>query len=390
MPKGIKYFLYILWIPVWWLQKIMPRRRDLWVFGSWYGLKYSDNSKCLFEYISDNHKEIKCVWLTKSVEIHRNLVMAGRNTEMSGSLKGIWKALRARYVVFSSGKNDINPFFINGAIIVNSWHGAPMKKIGQDDKFGYDPSKDRIIKLFFPWIREYGISATISTADVFTQIMCSAFNLPVSNVFCTGYPRNDLFFLKEVHPLWHKWDVYFGNPRKIFYLPTFRGHSGNFQPFNKYGYDEIKMDIFLKASNSILVTKGHFIDKQVGLSTSSDRIIHLNDSEIVDLNFLLKDADILITDYSGVYFDFLLTGKPILFAPFDFEEYLSTHRELYFSYDEVICGPMAKNWNEVIDGLESLFRFDVFEEKRKAMKARFNKFSDGFSSQRLYSALRNR
>lgn len=387
MPKGLRYLLYLLWLPVWWLQKLMPRRRNLWILGGWYGLKYSDNSKCLFEYLSRNRASVDAVWMTWSEELHSRLSSEGLNVVKASSLKGVWLHLRAKYVIYSSGKNDVNPWFINGAIVVNTWHGAPMKKIGQDDIYGYDRTKDRVIRLLFPWIREYGITATVSTSDVFTPLMQSAFQLPPERVLCTGYPRNDLFFRSDSHPLVKKWNDLFSIPRKIFYLPTFRDHSGNFRPFANYGFDESKMHAFLESTGSLLISKGHYIDKQLEAPSGSSRIIHLNDSDVDDLNFVLKDADILITDYSGVYFDFLITGKPVLFSPFDIADYLAGHRELYFDYNSIACGPVAGNWDEVINGLAELISDDRYAAKRHEMNARFNKYSDNLNSDRLFLAL---
>jgi CDP-glycerol glycerophosphotransferase (TagB/SpsB family) len=387
MNKVLRYFISILYLPVWWLQRIFPRKKNLWVFGGWYGLKYSDNSKCLFEYVDDNENAIECVWITKSDDIMKKLRNEGRKSALAFSIEGIFYLLRAGYVVFSSGKNDVNPYFINGAVTINTWHGAPMKKIGQDDKYGYERKKDAIIKIFFPYIREYGIDGTVSTADVFTPIMQSAFNLKPNNVCCSGYPRNDLFFLTSRHPLLLNWDKSFNSPRKIIYLPTFRDHSGNFRPFRNYGFDESLMHDLLTETNSILISKGHYIDNEIGGEVKSDRIIHLNDKDVDDLNYLLKDTDILITDYSGVYFDFLITEKPILFAPFDIEDYLLKHRELYFDYNTIVCGPLAKNWSEVVAGLRELMTNDTYAEVRKEKNRIFNKFHDNNNSKRLFNSL---
>jgi CDP-glycerol glycerophosphotransferase len=100
---------------------------------------------------------------------------------------------------------------------------------------------------------------------------------------------------------------------------------------------------------------------------------------IDDLNPLLKDIDVLITDYSGAYFDFLLTGNPIILAPFDFKEYLSESRELYFDYYRDIVGVKCDDWNEI---LSTLKKGNIHLSVNKNVR-QFNSFFDGDSSKRL-------
>lgn len=121
-----KYILYTLWIPFWHLQRIIPRNKKLWIFGAWYGKKYSDNSRALFEFILEHDPSVNIIWLTKDVDIRNRIRLDGNKSELITSLKGIIYSLRAGVVCFSSGINDVNNFFINGAKIINLWHGSPL------------------------------------------------------------------------------------------------------------------------------------------------------------------------------------------------------------------------------------------------------------------------
>ena len=67
-----------------------------------------------------------------------------------------------------------------------------------------------------------------------------------------------------------------------------------------------------------------------------------------DADPLLPLTDILVTDYSGIYFEFLLLDRPVVFFAFDYEKYVSQDRELYFPYGEVTPGPKAKNLRELM------------------------------------------
>ena len=110
--------------------------------------------------------------------------------------------------------------------------------------------------------------------------------------------------------------------------------------------------------------------------------------EEVDVAEILPNTDILITDYSSVFFDFLLTNRPIIFAPFDYEKYITKDRELYYDYDEVTPGPKCKNWEEV---LEWIVKFkenpNLFKEEREEVKNRFHKYQDGRNCERVFNEI---
>lgn len=103
---------------------------------------------------------------------------------------------------------------------------------------------------------------------------------------------------------------------------------------------------------------------------------------------ILDKVDILVTDYSSIYFDFLLKDKPIIFFDYDYEEYISESRKLYFNYDEFTPGKRVKTMYELMN---SLIEDDNYENKRKLIKDRVldkydynNTFSD-----RLYEKIIN-
>ena len=96
----------------------------------------------------------------------------------------------------------------------------------------------------------------------------------------------------------------------------------------------------------------------------------------------------MITDYSSVHFDFLLTKKPIIFAPFDKEKYLMDDREFYFDYDEVAPGPQAGNWTEILENIEKFIQNPkLYEGERLRVLKRFNKYTDSNNCKRVFSSI---
>ena len=119
---------------------------------------------------------------------------------------------------------------------------------------------------------------------------------------------------------------------------------------------------------------------------SSSNNIFLLDQD--DIYKVLHTFSMLITDYSSIYFDYLLTNNPIIFTPFDKDNYLKKDREFYYSYDKITPGPHALNWKEVMHNIDNfLLNPALFQDERKLMKNKFHYFQDNESSHRVLKAI---
>jgi len=393
MQRLLKYTAYLFFLPLWWLQLIIPRKKKVWVFGAWYGNRFSDNSKQLYTYIKENHPDIRAIWLTRDAAIAKRVVQEGGEAYLTNSLNGIYASLLAKNVIVSSGKRDVNYFFINGARWIQLWHGNPMKKIGLDDKFSSAHSffQKKIVASFFPFAYEYNYHVVVSNAEIFTDKMASAFQVPREKVLETGCPRNDIFYSADKDPFNEHLREKFKDCKLAYYLPTFRNHHQSKSLFTLDDYNKEAVELFLKKENIVLVSKGHYVDNNLDAATEepTSRIINLSDENVSDINFMLKDADLLITDYSGAYFDFLLTEKPLIFAAFDLEDYQSSSREMYFNYETSVAGPIAKNWKELLQSLQTIWNNDNFVTLVKEKNTIFNKYHDANNSKRVYELLKS-
>lgn len=392
MNRLVKYFGYTLFLPFWWLQLLIPRNKNIWIFGAWYGKKFSDNSKYLFQYIRDHDPSIQVIWLTRNKSVCNRVRELGGKSYLTNSVRGIFYSLAAQYVVVSSGKKDISYLFINGSKTIQLWHGNPMKKIGLDDKFSKVRSafQQQIVRNFFPFAYECNFDYVVSNAKIFSEKMSSAFDVPLKNVLETGCPRNDVFFEKQEDEVNKRIRDKFQGCRLIYYLPTFRSQESSFSLFNLPDYNETELEEFLLKENLVFISKGHFIDKLLAepVNKAESRIINLSDETVEDINYLLKDADLLITDYSGAYFDFLLTERPIIFAAFDLDKYVSGSRELYFEYENIVAGPIVKNWEGVYNALQFIWVDNSFSKLVKEKNIIFNKYHDNNNSKRVFEKIK--
>jgi CDP-glycerol glycerophosphotransferase (TagB/SpsB family) len=371
------------------------------VFGAWFGTRYSDNARYLFEYVQ-REKEIKAIWITRNKDLTPQIRRDGKNAYLSSSPLGIYYMLRAGVVIVSSELSDLNGILINGSFKVNLWHGSPMKKLNFDsENFKHEGSIKKYIKKtifsILSHIREIKTyDFILATSDYFQPIMASAFSIPNANVKALGYPRNDVLFdEKYCCEYMVKLKEKYNCKNILSYLPTYRNNTDqgkDFELFSKYGFDRKAMEGFLKETNSILLIKLHYVEQERMKNKHIDmgsRIVYADENKVADINDVLSCIDVLITDYSGVYFDYLLLNRPVVFAPFDLKEY-TDQRGLYDDYGFYIAGPIAKNWSEVIEHARDALRNPKkFEDIRIEKNEIFNKYCDGESSKRVCDYLKS-
>ena len=108
--KFKKFIIYTINIPAYLISFFFPKYSNIWIFGAWQGFRYSDNSKYLFEYVSKNHKNIRCIWLTKSEVVINKLQKNGFEAYYSYSLQGYFYTAISGIVIVSSALHDVNKF----------------------------------------------------------------------------------------------------------------------------------------------------------------------------------------------------------------------------------------------------------------------------------------
>lgn len=384
MKKIFRYFGYLIFRPIWMLERLIPRNEKLWIFGAWYGKKYSDNSKYLFEYVLNNNPEINAIWITKSNDIYEYLKHNNKPVYKANSIKGIYYCLKSKYAFLTSGVVDVNKFCLNGCRQIWLWHGMPLKKIGYCIDENISKIKLKRSKFFNPYnyLAPY---ATISSSEFFNEYLEKAFKLSKDMVWNTGLPRCDIFFSDKHENFIDKIKSKFVGSKILVYMPTFRmsfNMEGNpFSPFiEEYEFNETNFIDFLERNNVVLLYKPHFVDSNIDISINSNRFILINDSMFEDLYCLLNSVDGLLTDYSSVYFDFLPTMKPVFLLPFDLEEYVKYSRGHFFDmYKEMSCPFISRNWDEFY---RSFYRFEENGYKSND-KDKFASFLDGKSCKNL-------
>ena len=335
---------------------LVPKNKNLCVFGAWLGEKFSDNTKALF-LEAQKREKLRCVWITKDASVVEEVRALGYEAYHWTSMQGIFIQLRAKYAFVTNGISDLKHAFLGRAIFINLWHGIPLKKIGYDDFYECDWNRpvrkfrDKVIGV--PLGKEY----VVATSDTIANIYESAFRRPKEYIVCLGQPRNDVLcrpYTKQI----------FKDKKIILYAPTHR-KEGNEPILLSELFPLEQLQQLCEDWDVYFVVKKHFYHKnEIEALEKYNRILDIT-AEQIDTQQLLLESDILITDYSSIYIDYMLLERPILFYNYDYEHYLMNDRQMYFSYDQVTPGEKVQTGTQVIQALTELFNGKTYDEKKK-------------------------
>jgi len=386
-------------MPLYWFSFCVPRDKNLWVFGAWYGQRYADNSRFVFEYVRQHDPGIRAVWLSRSPGIVARLRLRGYECHTVTSLRGFWLSCRAGVVFCSSGRPDVNRPGITRAWKVQLWHGIPMKRIGMDAKRRNDFSapgarifaaiKDALPILrsrLFPFTAE-DWDIVVATSPAVARRMVGCYHIPATRVAVLGYPRNDILLGNERPPcpVVKKLNRLGGIQKFVLYAPTFRHRlEDNTALFR--GLDLTTLESCLHRHKALFLIKMHYAVRNLSseLRVPSDYVVWLGEADVDEFNELLCHVDVLLTDYSGACYDFLLLDRPIVFAPFDLSKY-QDEPGMYDSYEAAAPGVKCSTWSELIWHLDGILSgVDSHSGQRQEAISRFHSFRDSQSSKRAY------
>ncbi|ROR89454.1 CDP-glycerol glycerophosphotransferase family protein [Nocardioides aurantiacus] len=287
---------------------------------------------------------------------------------------------RARYLVVNASL----PYFFRkreGQLYFQTWHGTPLKRIAHDR-----PHLD-----FFNWhhrrqllLARDGWDFLLSQSEACGRFLSSAFRYsgPLMEL---GYPRNDILALPEGDAVRRRVRAHFGIPddaRVVLYAPTWRDNNRVGRVFNKVLYLD-PLEVVARVPNAFVLVRGHY--NSVGAAEDrsvSDRVVDV--TRYPDIADLYLAADVLVTDYSSVFFDFAITDKPMVFLAPDLREYRDDNRGFYLDYHDTVPGPVCLTTAEVV---EAVLAPDTYGETREAFRRRFTPHDDGGAAARVVDAI---
>jgi CDP-glycerol glycerophosphotransferase len=387
-------------------------RRYTHLFFGEHGGKFLGNNKYYFLYLKEKTK-VPIYWVTEDIDIYNELKGEGIDVFYFEERRFFGWLLRGAYFYFDNMTWQRKYPFLRHfrARIIHMSHGVGLK---MTEKMMIPPGFMETLTPVEVKCLESKIfknDLLISTSVFYAEkVSAPAYDTPLERITLSGYPKNDIFY----------WDV---RGTKIFtdketldkvkvlkekgfkvavYAPTFRDMDSRF----RYGdfVDDRTFNRYLADHKIVLVVKGHTSIANnnksfCGVHGASPAFFQKEPLENTlfyrsdrDGYPLLKQADLLITDYSSIYMDFLHCRKPVIFFVYDYDEYTANHRDIQFDYNEMTPGPKARDYGELTRWLTHFLveNRDGYQGERERVLALAYAHADGNASERIFKEINER
>ena len=354
---------------------------NLIVYETRDGKSIVDSPYAIFLYLASNseYSNLKHVWiLDKNDENLKNSIPSDLASKVDfvyrNTLEYVDVLLEAKYLISNS---TFESFFVKrpDQIYINTWHGTPLKSMGFDIP-GKVSNSQNVLRNFL--MADYILSPNKHTSDIFIKSY-KLDNIFPGEILEGGYPRIDLTINSEKNVIINK-VKHFGieiNPNKktILFSPTWKGSSVNNAKDDIEQIVNETLELVDEFSNqyNVLIKVHPFAYSNI---KNDERVADYLISDLIDANEILSIVDLLITDYSSIFFDFLVTNKPIIFYSWDKDLY-NFERGMYLEEDE-LPGPTAENMLELknyINNVDDIH--SMYQTKYVTLAEKMVKYDDG-------------
>lgn len=408
------YFFYLAGIPIRFFGRYSSSFEDLVLFGTYKGRGFEDNSRYVYEWLLKNETKIQPVWVAHSNEVYTQLVDEGKPVVKARSPRGIYLLMRASAGVFTANKSDIaihRAFIPDSVELFKIQHGTPVKKHAGDKKTIEELRNRRLsvdsIIVTSEFMRDLKFKQISSNQDEFDRLK----ETYSSKFHITGYPRNDVLYdpSEQMRATWDSFlnDISVEYDSVLLYAPTKHYYrldvddkepATDFFPFDDFEPESLYKE--LNERNELLLLRPHPADvvamhersaepfnqmkkKLDRLCEGSDRVVMATQNEIQDTNTILAFTDILITDYSSIYHDFLLLDRPMLFVPYDYDDY-KEQRGFVYDYYEYLPGPAIDSFADFMHELSVAVETpEKYANERERLRDKVHTYQDSHSSKRV-------
>jgi len=337
----VKFFAdYISYV----ISNVIPVRKNLVLFTGTSVSTYNESARYLYEYLLKNEK-ISVVWITNSKIVCDHLDHLGCPVVMHKSFNGLWHYIRSGVIVFTgTSYPNLFKFVGKSTIKICLYHGmGPRSTNSVDGIMSRDP---------LDVLRKYHKFDYFNFTSKYTNTVVGRlqFLLPENKRVIFGLPRCDHLFSKDkveesrinknqLRELNYAIDE---STKCILYSPTWRSDVNSISfplseinDFNIYTFDQ-----WLKENNILFLISVHPHMENLEDFSDCTNIQYINHNPLIDINQLLPEMDLLITDYSSIATDYMLMDRPVIYVMPDYDYYL---------YDFGLLEDMRDN----LPGLES-------------------------------------
>jgi CDP-glycerol glycerophosphotransferase len=361
-----------------------PLQENWILFESFFGKNYSDSPKYVYEYLAKNYPgKYKFIWVIDK----KNTKIPYKHTKIKryGILYSYYLA-RCKYFVF----NGRQPEWVkkrDGNIFLQTWHGTPLKKLvfDIDDISSATPKyKQQVFKQSRAW--DYLIAPNAFSSETFRR--CFMFD---NKMLETGYPRNDILHDPNRDEIAKSIRKQLGIPKDkkaILYAPTWR--DDEFYAKGQYKFElHLNLEMMRQqlGDEYVLLLRTHYFIADA-LDVSALKGFAFNLSRYDDISELYLISDILITDYSSVFFDYANLKRPMLFFTYDLEKYRDVLRGFYFDIEKEVPGPLLYTTEEVVDAVKNIDTInDEYSQRYQEFYQRICEWEDGHAAEKVVKSV---
>lgn len=366
----------------------LPIKKGTILYESRDGASMTDNPYAMFRYMlaHPEFRDYTHIWSIADKELLAPII---QQYESYPHVKFVKRHSPAYLRALASCQYVINnstfpTYYIpkKGQVYINTWHGTPLKYMGFDIP-GNPAHSQNVLRNFLS--TDFLISANEHMTNMYTKSY-KLDGLYNGKIIETGYPRIDLTIHTdpfEFRKRLEDWGIILEDKPIILYAPTWKGTDVTQvkNDVKQIHADMVELRKQVGDQYNILVKVHPFLYKQ---AKDDEGLIGRLIPDFVDTNELLSVVDILITDYSSIFFDFLITGKPILFYTWDLDVYME-ERGQYFHYNE-LPGPHLFTVWELATAIKNIDKVQVeYKFQYEKMKERFTQYEDGKVRERIIS-----
>lgn len=364
-------------LPLWWLyDRLTTKRANHWAFFV-HPLKPSqlvENSRAMFEAVKGDpriHKRVFTRDLTADLRLDDAC-----NTEVIDvqSLRGLYELARCGvYLLTNAVALDMSWRWADGSfsvvrpsltrrIVVNLWHGIPLKRLFA---LANSEQRQRADRVAFRRRERRHYAGLIASSDVDSYAMAATFHpLPPDRVWITGLPRNDFLLMADTAlPRFLREEVESirflkGGRRLLVYAPTYRESDCNGAECYQFSEKEVaRLKALLRRHDAVLGFRMHYYRRGERLFNlehhlDGETLIDLGHSVVSEIAPVLREADLLLTDYSSVYIDALYLNKPVVSFAYDQEHYRSQQNGLLYDMQFAFPGPVVADFDSLLQALD--------------------------------------
>ncbi|CAM4002681.1 CDP-glycerol glycerophosphotransferase family protein [Mesobacillus zeae] len=358
-----------------------PVHEKIVFFESFFGKNYSGNPKYIYEHMMNNpkYKDYTFVWSYSGENtdtIPGKRIIVNRESEDYYSYLAMAKYWVSNIVFPVQRKRE-------GNVYLQTWHGTPLKRLGFDiDIVGPETlARENFYIESRNW--DYLLSANRYSSEIFKR----AFKFE-KEMLEVGYPLNDIFYQNDLNSKVSSIKERLGIPadkKVILYAPTWRDNemSGSWAHSFQLKFDLERYYEKLNDDYVLLLRMHHLISDALTIDEKYKDFVY-DASKYEDIQELYIASDLLITDYSSVFFDYANSRRPILFYAYDYQEYKDNVRGFYLDMEEDLPGPVIQDDIQLLDAIMNIDDIhEQYKDKYQHFTDKYNYLDDENAAKRV-------